>query len=105
MASELTSANSPNAHEISRDELRDRLRDPSLTIVDVLPQASYVEAHIPRAGCFPPSPPTSPFTAVNSRELALGRRSPRCVSLFTRRFAIIAAASPIGSRRANQPKK
>ncbi len=49
MASELTSANSPNAHEISRDELRDRLRDPSLTIVDVLPQASYVEAHIPRA--------------------------------------------------------
>ena len=49
MASELASANSSNAHEISRDELRDRLRDPSLTIVDVLPQASYVEAHIPRA--------------------------------------------------------
>ena len=49
MASEFTSANSSHAHEISRDELRDRLRDPSLTIVDVLPQASYVEAHIPRA--------------------------------------------------------
>ena len=49
MVSEFTSANSSNAHEISRDELRDRLRDPSLTIVDVLPQASYVEAHIPRA--------------------------------------------------------
>ncbi len=49
MASELASANSANAHEISRDELRARLRDPSLTILDVLPQASFVEAHIPRA--------------------------------------------------------
>jgi len=49
MASELTSANSSNAHEISRDELRDRLQDPTLTILDVLPQASFVEAHIPRA--------------------------------------------------------
>ena len=50
MASEVaTAANLSDAHEISRDELRDRLHDPSLTIVDVLPQASYVDAHIPRA--------------------------------------------------------
>jgi rhodanese-related sulfurtransferase len=49
MASQPAAANSSNAHEISRDELRARLHDPSLTIVDVLPQASFVEAHIPRA--------------------------------------------------------
>jgi len=49
MASELTGANSSDAHEISRDELQRRLNDSSLTILDVLPQASYVEAHIPRA--------------------------------------------------------
>ena len=49
MASQLTPANSSDAREISRDELVRRLRDPSLTIVDVLPQASYVEAHVPRA--------------------------------------------------------
>ncbi len=34
---------------ISRDELLRRLRDPSLTIVDVLPASSYVEVHIPGA--------------------------------------------------------
>ena len=49
MASELTATNSSNAREISRDELVRRLHDASLTIVDVLPQASYREAHIPRA--------------------------------------------------------
>ena len=49
MASTLTAANSSDAREISRDELRRRLDDTSLTIVDVLPEASYVEAHIPRA--------------------------------------------------------
>ncbi len=49
MASELTGANSSDAHEISRDELQRRLNDSSLTILDVLPQASYVEAHIPHA--------------------------------------------------------
>jgi len=49
MASQFTSANASDPSEISRDELLQRLRDPSLTIVDVLPQASYVEAHIPRA--------------------------------------------------------
>jgi len=49
MASQVTAATSSNADEISRDELRARLQDPSLTILDVLPQASFVEAHIPRA--------------------------------------------------------
>ncbi len=50
MASGLNAAaNSSDADEISRDEIVRRLHDPSLTIVDVLPQASYVEVHIPRA--------------------------------------------------------
>ncbi|MGC2493422.1 rhodanese-like domain-containing protein [Candidatus Binatus sp.] len=50
MASDVTAApQSSGASEISRDELLRRLHDSSLTIVDVLPQASYLEAHIPRA--------------------------------------------------------
>jgi len=50
MASEVTAAaHSSETAEISRDELLRRLHDSSLTIVDVLPQASYVEAHIPGA--------------------------------------------------------
>jgi rhodanese-related sulfurtransferase len=50
MASEVTAAaHSSDVPEISREELLRRLHDSSLTIVDVLPQASYVEAHIPRA--------------------------------------------------------
>jgi rhodanese-related sulfurtransferase len=35
--------------EITRDELLRRLNDPSLTIVDALPQASYETSHIPRS--------------------------------------------------------
>jgi rhodanese-related sulfurtransferase len=42
-------ANSSGMHEISREEIRRRLHTPALTIVDVLPQASYAEAHIPGA--------------------------------------------------------
>ena len=49
MASQLTAAHSSSLPEISREELLRRLKDSSLTIVDVLPQASFVEAHIPRA--------------------------------------------------------
>jgi len=50
MASELSiSAGTFDSHEISRDDLKRRLHDSSLTIVDVLPEASYVEAHIPGA--------------------------------------------------------
>jgi len=49
MASQLTAADSSADAEISRDELQRRLHDSSLTIVDVLPRESYVEAHIPGA--------------------------------------------------------
>lgn len=40
-------AAAPDAHGISREELERRLRDPSLIIVDVLPEAAYAAAHIP----------------------------------------------------------
>jgi phage shock protein E len=54
MASEVNAAaNSSDVPEISRDELRHRLHDSSLTIVDVLPEVSYVEAHIPGALSLP----------------------------------------------------
>ena len=39
--------------EISRDQLRRRLRDSSLTIIDVLPAESYAAAHIPGALSMP----------------------------------------------------
>jgi len=39
--------------EISREELKRRLRDPSLTIVDVLPAESYAAAHVPGAVSIP----------------------------------------------------
>ena len=39
--------------EISREELRRRLGDPTLTIVDVLPASSYVEWHVPGALSLP----------------------------------------------------
>lgn len=39
--------------EISRDELRRRLKDPSLKIVDVLPAESYANGHIPGAISLP----------------------------------------------------
>jgi rhodanese-related sulfurtransferase len=35
--------------EISRDEIRARLRDPAFRLVDVLPRASYEEIHLPGA--------------------------------------------------------
>ena len=34
---------------ISRDELRARLKDRSLIVLDILPKESYVDAHIPGA--------------------------------------------------------
>jgi rhodanese-related sulfurtransferase len=50
MASQIKVAGSTvEPYEISRDELRRRLHDSSLTIVDVLPEVSYVEAHLPGA--------------------------------------------------------
>lgn len=53
MASEVNTANSSDVPEISREELQRRLHDSSLTIVDVLPEASYVEAHVPGALSLP----------------------------------------------------
>ena len=44
-----TAANLSDMQEISREELRRRLRDSSLTIVDVLPAESYAAGHIPGA--------------------------------------------------------
>jgi len=37
----------PALGDITREELLRRLHDPSLTIVDALPRASYEESHIP----------------------------------------------------------
>jgi hypothetical protein len=50
MATQIKAAGSTvDPHEISREELRRRLHDSSLIIVDVLPEESYVAAHIPSA--------------------------------------------------------
>jgi rhodanese-related sulfurtransferase len=40
------SAIPPDVPEISREELRSRLKTPSLSIVDVLPSESYAAEHI-----------------------------------------------------------
>jgi rhodanese-related sulfurtransferase len=54
MASDVNAAaNLSGIPEISREELHRRLNDSSLAIVDVLPEASYVEAHIPGAISLP----------------------------------------------------
>jgi rhodanese-related sulfurtransferase len=42
-------AGSAGAQDISRDELKRRLHDPSLLVVDVLPRESYAAHHIPGA--------------------------------------------------------
>ena len=47
MASTLTWPREPD--EISREELYRRLGDPSLMVVDVLPQEAYKNGHLPRA--------------------------------------------------------
>jgi rhodanese-related sulfurtransferase len=50
MASQINpAAASTEVPEISRDELHQRLHDPSLTVVDVLPASSYDHVHIPGA--------------------------------------------------------
>ncbi len=49
MASQVSAAKSSLVPEISREELQRRLHDSSLTIIDVLPRESYVDAHIPGA--------------------------------------------------------
>jgi rhodanese-related sulfurtransferase len=45
----LVAAATSDVPEISREEVRRRLNDASLTILDVLPAESYVARHIPRA--------------------------------------------------------
>lgn len=42
-------AHSAAVRDISRDELKRRLHDPTLMIVDVLPRESYLAGHIPGA--------------------------------------------------------
>jgi rhodanese-related sulfurtransferase len=59
---------SPQMPEISGEELRRRLRDPALTIVDVLPASSYVEWHIPGAISLPLE-----LVASHARELLPNR--------------------------------
>ena len=50
MAPQVNAAiNSSDVPEVSREELQRRLHDSSFTIVDVLPEVSYVDAHIPGA--------------------------------------------------------
>jgi rhodanese-related sulfurtransferase len=39
--------------EITRDEIRARLNDPALRVLDVLPRASYDAGHIPGAISLP----------------------------------------------------
>ena len=48
-----TAAILPETPEILREELHRRLHDPALTVVDVLPESSYVEWHIPGAISLP----------------------------------------------------
>ncbi len=42
-----------HARDISRGEILARLRDPSLTLLDVLPRESYSAGHIPGAISLP----------------------------------------------------
>ena len=53
MAKPLPAEASIEQQTISRDELRARLRDRSLIILDVLPKEAYAEAHIPGAISLP----------------------------------------------------
>ncbi len=46
-------SNSQSIPEISREELRRRMKAESLTIVDVLPAESYAAGHIPGALSLP----------------------------------------------------
>ena len=54
MSSELTgSAQASAIPEISRDEIQQRLHDPSLIVVDVLSSDAYAAGHIPGALSLP----------------------------------------------------
>ena len=69
------------AEEISRAEIRRRLRDPSLTIVDVLPAASYAEGHLPGAIGLPVEEVTARASLVlpdRDAEIAVYCGGPTC---------------------------
>ena len=53
MAKSLSAESSIEHQTISRNELRARLRDRALIILDVLPKQAYAEAHLPGALNFP----------------------------------------------------
>jgi rhodanese-related sulfurtransferase len=54
MSSELTaSAQSSDIPEISREEIQQRLHEPTFTLVDVLPREAYAAGHIPGALSLP----------------------------------------------------
>ena len=53
MTKPLSAETSMEHQTISRDELRARLRDRSLIILDILPKEAYAEAHIPGAVSLP----------------------------------------------------
>jgi rhodanese-related sulfurtransferase len=80
MVPEVNSANTlPDIPEISREELRSRLRDPSLTIVDVLPVESYTAGHIPGAL-------NLPFEQVGSRAQELLPERSAEIALYCGKF-------------------
>jgi rhodanese-related sulfurtransferase len=60
----------PQVPEISRAELRQRLHDPTLTIIDALPAASFAASHIPGALHLPPE-----LVAERARDLLPDRNA------------------------------
>jgi len=54
MSSELSASSQSSAiPEISREEIQQRLQDPTLVLVDVLPRETYAAGHIPGALSLP----------------------------------------------------
>ncbi|MBI3795381.1 MAG: rhodanese-like domain-containing protein [Deltaproteobacteria bacterium] len=54
MSSELSvSTQSADIPELSREEIQQRLHDPTLILVDVLPRETYAAGHIPGALSLP----------------------------------------------------
>jgi rhodanese-related sulfurtransferase len=68
----------PDVHDISREELQRRLREPSLVLVDVLPEAAYAAAHIPGA--------------INLPLAELARRAPALIPDRAAEIAVYCAA-------------
>ena len=67
--------------EISREEIQQRLHDPSLTLVDVLPVVSYAEGHLPGALSLPVEEVSARASQVlpdRDAEIALYCGGPTC---------------------------